>query len=312
MDSALKQLVRTVASMPSRAVDWMRDYQLGEQAASCYNQIAGISSDEKLKFRLYTPESLSTTAYAVVTEHYQEFKKSEILEAIRLGMGEWIDASSLKVGIEGLNKNGKFGNTIIAPWELNVSIVIETFEGPRGETYDTGINIRERGDGTAGCDINGFLHRRLCNNGLISEKFSSSFSVCHKGKNAHKNLFSSINRAIGNVARNLSTFQESLGLLPSIVLDNPFAALVAVAEKDLGERRVMQARQILDSYIREMGSTAEAVVNTVTHVGTSDKVDSIREVAQALGGELLVMKGGEWATAEKRGSDLIAARVSLN
>lgn len=312
MDPALKQVVRTVAGMPARAVEWMRDNGLGEQAASCYNQLAGAAGDGKLKFRLYSTESLNTKAYAVVTEGYQEFPKSEILEAVRLGMGEWIDVANLQVGIEGLNKNGRFGETVIAPWELNVCIPMETFEGPRGDVYDAGIAIRERGDGTAGCDVLGFLHRRICNNGLVQDKYSAQFSICHKGKNSWAKLQRSIARAIAGVARNLPEFQASLGMLPTISLENPFAALVAVAEKDLGERRVMQARQILDTYVQEMGSTAEAVVNTITHLGTADKVDSIREVAQALGGKALVMSPRAWQTAEARGLDIIQARVSLN
>ena len=65
-------------------------------------------------------------------------------------------------------------------------------------------------------------------------------------------------------------------------------------------------------YIREMGSNADAVVNTVTHVGTQDRVDTAREAAQTLGGKLLAMKPEQWLRAEARGLDIIANKYSVN
>lgn len=312
MDPALKQLVRTVTDMPSKALDWFRMNNLGVEASTCYNKLAKVGSDEKLKFRLYTPEEHKTTCFAVVTERYQEFPKSQILEALKDGTREWFTGSDLTVGIPNLKNNGKFGRTVIHPWELNACIPMETFTGPRGDKYVTGIHIKERGDGTAGCILEAFLFRVLCENGMVEEKWASQVNISHRGKNAWGKLQREIRNGVANVVRNLSKFQESIGMLPSISLENPFAALVAVAEKDLGERRVMQARTILDQYIREMGNNADAVVNTITHIGAHDKVDSSAELAQALGGRVLRLKPEQWVNAEARGMDILAQRVSNN
>ena len=311
MDPAFKQLVRTVADMPSKAVDWFRANNLGTEMASCYNKLASVSGDSKLKFRLYTPEEHKQTCFAVVTENYQEFPKSEILEALKEATGEWA-TGDLTVGIPNLRNNGKFGRTVIHPWELNICVPMESFTGPRGDKYVTGMHVKERGDGTAGCILEAFLFRVLCENGLTEEKWSSQINISHRGKNAWGKLQREIRNGVANVARNLSKFQEPIGMLPSISLENPFAALVAVAEKDLGERRVMQARTILDQYIKEMGNNADAVVNTITHIGTHDKVDSSAELAQALGGRVLRLKPEQWTNAEARGMDILAQRVSVN
>jgi hypothetical protein len=319
---ALRQVAASVADMPASTVDYCQKKKYGHHFAGMFNDASEIAKG-RCKFRTYEySDTKKSVVFGVTGPNYEEFPLSTVLELARETAKECLPGTTdLQVGLykkEGgywdsnsqFKPQGYFGRTIIQPWESQIAVPLGEFNGPRDDRYIYGFIFRQKSDGTGSAEVRGFCFRVLCENGIIEQKLTQVVKVAHKGRDAFPRLRNAIRNGIIGIHAHSQAFNNKINRLAEIKLEDPFAALTAVAEKEMGKRRLVNAATtILRKYQQEMGDTAEAVVNTITDFGTREKKESVREQAQILGGRLLDYTPDAWLNAQARGRDILALRA---